>query len=145
MIFSKKILQKKANEKSNLTRKDLVNYFKKHHESGINDGVFMDADDMADECIELTKDTNDDVPMCEPEFFDPTHNPTLNGFFYSNLVRNGDKFGDERLKQISGQEIKVNYSEEKKEKLKPIRKKIMDDDFYKNSDPLSQPIKEPRY
>jgi len=156
MIYGKRILQKNANKEGNLTRKNLVDYFKRHHhasffehterEDGDLGGIFMDADAMADECIELTKDADDDVPMCEPECFDPTYNPTLKGFRYEDLVRMGEKFGDERFKQIEGEEIKVNLGDEKKEEVKkPIRKKIMDNDFYKHSDPLGQPIREPRY
>ena len=150
MIYGKRILQKNANEEGNLTRKHLVDYFKRYHNTIVNkegdDVSIFDAEAMADECIELTKDTDDNVPMCEPEFFDPTYNPTLTSFYYSDLVKMGEKFGDERFKQIEGEEIKVNLGNEKKEEVKkPIRKKIMDNDFYKNSDPLAQPIREPRY
>jgi hypothetical protein len=149
MIYGKNILQKNANEEGNLNRRNLVDYFKRYHNTILkkegDDVSVFDAEAMADECIELTKDIDDDVPMCEPECFDPTYNPTLTSFYYSDLVKMGEKFGDERFKQIEGEEIKVNLGDEKKEEVKPIRKKIMDNDFYKHSDPLAQPIREPRY
>ena len=118
MIYGKRILQKNVNEKDNLSRKNLVDYFKRYHSTIVNkegdDVSIFDAEAMADECIELTKDADDDVPMCEPEVFDPTYNPTLTSFYYEDLVRMGEKFGDERFKQVEGEEIRINLDEEKK-------------------------------
>lgn len=100
MSFEKKILQDYANQKGNLTEQDLFDYFSRF---GRGSSAYS-SQEAADECIELTKDMDDNVPMKNQEDFDPLVNPTRKDFMYSNLVDIGNKFGEERYNELFGEE-----------------------------------------
>ncbi len=73
MLVLKKIIQKKINATGNLDRNELINFFKKQYYTPLIQKLIDDngqeyskrftAEELADECLKIVADANDDIPQ----------------------------------------------------------------------------------